>query len=390
MSEIQIQHEQRRSFDPLASVDLYQYDLMMYGRVLPETEARVHDEELTYIAEGLNRPLYTQFKLQEQGGELQMFDRGAWVSYVSILERGKQTAEQEALVDARKQFAHERTATDLYHGYQMHKLAPGESMAWVSPYPQDVEDRYGAAFVSSLGYQPTRKMGFLYYAEKLDSGEVVLHTQSVDNSDDAAFGAALDAGQEGIVAMREHYDAVMTQKQGEKHYAGRKETAFSPENAWELIHQHRDLLGYYFDELKQLANQTDLPRTELETAKKRLTYGVWAALKGRIDGTVTRLNKQRATPAIGYDPIALGFEVQTAYQDLSAKGEVLFGCGGAIRGEAALLDADSKDVFEAVFSDSGSDKYGSLKFKCQRGHTNMRPKNQLIPRCKTCGISVAC
>lgn len=38
----------------------------------------------------------------------------------------------------------------------------------------------------------------------------------------------------------------------------------------------------------------------------------------------------------------------------------------------------------------GSDEHGSLEFKCNRGHSNTRPKGQLIPKCQVCGDSVAC
>lgn len=41
-------------------------------------------------------------------------------------------------------------------------------------------------------------------------------------------------------------------------------------------------------------------------------------------------------------------------------------------------------------STSGEDQYGSLTFKCQKGHLNTRPKGKLIPNCKVCGVSVKC
>jgi len=41
-------------------------------------------------------------------------------------------------------------------------------------------------------------------------------------------------------------------------------------------------------------------------------------------------------------------------------------------------------------SEAGKDKYGSLTFKCQKGHSNTRPRDRLIGNCKTCGISVKC
>lgn len=343
------QTEQLRSFDPLASVDLYQFDLQMYGRILPETEQRVYDEELTYIAEGVNRPLYTQFTLRQQGGELQYFDRGKWTPYLATLERGKLTAEQEALMDERKRFAAERTADDLLHGYTMRGLAPGETAAWASPFPEAECQRYGEAFVSSLGYQPKRRMGFLYFAERLETGEVVLHTQSVDNSDPEAFEAALTMSRGGITAMRERYDEVLGRKRGGRYFAGRPEGADSQQNAWEVIRQHTDLLEYYFKEIRQLAGQTALPRAEREVAKKRLTYGVWAALKERIDKGSVGVRRV-ATGSFAHDhDQAIRHEVHSAYQELSKRGEKLFGCGGAIGGEEALLGAEAEDVSKAIF-----------------------------------------
>jgi hypothetical protein len=41
-------------------------------------------------------------------------------------------------------------------------------------------------------------------------------------------------------------------------------------------------------------------------------------------------------------------------------------------------------------SGGAEDKYGSLTFKCPKGHINTRPRNRLIERCKTCGTSVRC
>lgn len=38
----------------------------------------------------------------------------------------------------------------------------------------------------------------------------------------------------------------------------------------------------------------------------------------------------------------------------------------------------------------GEDQYGSLNFDCPNGHSNTRPKGQLLATCGTCGTSVAC
>jgi|AntRauTorckE6833_2_1112554.scaffolds.fasta_scaffold02645_4 hypothetical protein len=55
-----------------------------------------------------------------------------------------------------------------------------------------------------------------------------------------------------------------------------------------------------------------------------------------------------------------------------------------IFGENNFLSGNS------LLSKAGEDKYGSLEFTCRKGHTNTRPRNKLIERCKTCKESVRC
>ena len=346
----QIQTENFRSFDPLASVDLYSYDLLMHGHVLPETKARVYNEELSYIAEGINRPLFTEFVLEDRQGELVYFDRGEWVPYISSLVRAQEVASLEANLDSRRTFTAERAAEDLLIGYQLQALKPGEHMAWRSAFPKQEAKRYGDSFIGSLGYQPGRRMGFLYYAERLEDGRLKLQTQSVDNSDEEAFGAALSTADNGIVAMRETYDQVMSYKHGGDYYAGREASKqISKENAWQVIQKHQDLLKHYFSELENLARQRGVGRAELEKANKRLTYGIWATLRERMDKQTLGIQPEKAQDNHYNNPIRLQEEIDRAYRELARRGEVLFGCGGSITGEDALLGADGEQVFEAVF-----------------------------------------
>ena len=66
---------------------------------------------------------------------------------------------------------------------------------------------------------------------------------------------------------------------------------------------------------------------------------------------------------------------------------VISGCGGGSSSNKELNGEHSENSSE---SSAGSDRYGSLKFKCPDGHTNVRPRNKLIERCTTCGTSVKC
>ena len=385
-------HERYKSFDVLASVDLYDFDIRTYGYILPETRQRVYDEELSYIAEGINRPLDTDFVLHEVDGELAIFNDGKWQPYQASLLRGLKAAEQEAVADPRKGFLAEHAAKDYIIGQQFKELQPGEKIAWYSAFPEEAYQKYGQQFVDSLGFQSKRKLGFIYTAEKRVDGSVMLSTRSVDGNDEDGFVAAIEEASKheaSIEDARDAYDDAMQQKHGGTFFAGRRVGENGPEeNAWSVIEQQEDLLTFYFSRIEELAAKK-LPRDALEKDKKRLTYGVWAAIKERLDNSTNTIIPSGVHQARVYDELKLSAEVNQAFQTLSNRGEVMPGCGGAISGEAALMNESSESVFNSIFG-GGSDKYGSLKFKCPKGHTNTRPHGVLIPNCKKCGISVKC
>ncbi len=54
------------------------------------------------------------------------------------------------------------------------------------------------------------------------------------------------------------------------------------------------------------------------------------------------------------------------------------------------IDSTAFNQTDSTESKAGEDKYGSLTFKCPKGHTNRRPRNKLISHCTTCGVSVKC
>lgn len=352
-----VRPETFRSFDMLASVDKYRYDLMMFdGVIQAETRAQVLNEELSYIAEGINRPLFTEFNLQRRNGQLAYFYNGEWRPYLSTLERGERTAIQEAIADPRKQFAADRAEQDSRHGHQLEQLRPGQTMRWFSTFPGLEASRYGDKFVNEMGYQSHRRMGFLYRAECQADGSVLLQSHSVDSSDLEAFRAAMSA-EDSVQAMRHAYDQQLAQKYGELFYAGRPQhTRLPEENAWTVVQCHRDLVDYYNNQIEKLAAAYELPRGELERAKKRLTYGVWAAIRQRLDnGIIERQRPPDSGVGVPFlEQAYLAQEVEAGYHELSAKGEILFGCGGALSGEEALLAASSESVFEALFSGSTS------------------------------------
>lgn len=366
-----------KTFDILASVDLYRFDLQTAGYIRPETRQRVYNEELTFIAEGINRPLFTEFVLEEKNGQLVYFHKGRWRSYVGSLISNLELAEKEAFADSRRVFLANRAADDLKIAYRAEALEPGEKLVWYSDFPEQECRLYGEQFIGEeCGFQPKRKMGFIYEIEKTIMGQTVMRSQSVDGSDKSAFEAAMHAGSNGgsIEKMRQAYDEVLSAKHEASFYAGRRVAGNLPEeNAWAGVIRHRDLVeDYFLKEIENLAKK-NLPRPELEREKKRLTYGVWAALKSRLESIA--IISDRPGLAGNIYGISVQQEVTCAYNEVASRGEMLLGCGGSMKGEGeqALLSAHSSDVFESVFGKKiscpfcGAAQYGdpcASRIKC--------------------------
>ncbi len=349
--------ENCKSFDMLAVVKLFRFDLETHGRVLPETMNRGLDEELTYIAEGINRPVRTSFNLPQINGEICYFDRGQWRPYMSTLLTGQLIAEREAMHDSRRQFLAERAEQDSQIGYKIVNLKPGETYVWESKFPEKELLLYGEEFVADKGFQVHRKMGFIYRAEKNLDDSLTLESQSVDNCDDDAFEAVADTFRQETSAdmetLRAAYDRALGQKYEASFYAGRQILDEVPEqNAWEIIKFHGDLIGHFLKELESLASQITFSEIELERSKKRLTYGMWAALKNRIDAGSLAGFSQNDLDDNQYGEFYLRREIELAYLQAAGKGEELFGCGGVLKGEDAILSAKPEDVLESIFGSS--------------------------------------
>ncbi|MGH7204557.1 MAG: hypothetical protein ACREHC_09030, partial [Candidatus Levyibacteriota bacterium] len=66
------------------------------------------------------------------------------------------------------------------------------------------------------------------------------------------------------------------------------------------------------------------------------------------------------------------------------------GCAGG--GQITSFLGNSTAVVNSVTPRlaTSEDRYGSLEFECPKGHKNTSPRGELIPECKTCGVSVSC
>lgn len=74
---------------------------------------------------------------------------------------------------------------------------------------------------------------------------------------------------------------------------------------------------------------------------------------------------------------------------------VVTGCGGgssSTKNDEGVSDLTGELSNSSEISSAGSDKFGSLKFKCPNGHINTRERNKLIDKCqhKGCTAKVKC
>lgn len=394
----EIQGDSAKSFNLLASINMFRTDLREYGRVLPETRERVVDEELSLIAEGMNRAARTEFALKRIGDDLFYLKNGKWESYTAMLLTGRQVAISEAVSDPRKGFLADDAVRDLAYGLKMRSLQPGEHLAWASPYRQDIEDCYGAEFMKECGRFPHRKMAFLYFAFCEDNGNVRLQSQTIDLSDEHAINAALCTAASDTDATMDDmlyaHDGVLVKKHGDEFYAGRTDTEIN-ENVWEELLRQQDLIEYFLTKLESIA-ALPLYGQALEEKVKMHTYGVWAALKKRIDGETSPPMYTQA-PGVRV-PVAyfasLEQEVSSALTDFARQGKAMIGCGGKIellQGMDDIMKASPETVFESIFGKGIEDKYGSLTFQCPNRkclRENRREWGRLRDKCQHCQVAI--
>ena len=382
------EEEKAQSFNILASVYLYRHDLQTFGDIRQETRQRVYNEELTFIAEGINRPLRTEFVIPSQNNQLVYFDKGEWQPYRLMLAKGLQAAQHEATADSRLDFMVTRAERDLQIHYEFSRLQANRTLAWSSSFPDEANYQAGGReLLIEKGYQPDRRMGFLYHATKLADGSQLLHTQSVDNSDAEAFAAAERAGnrpEATIDDMRAAYDQTLASKHHYNFYAGRPYEEDIHQNAWDVLRQHGDLLDYLFERIEAIAAYEVGTQAEFETQKNQLTYKVWATIKDRLDQQAMFGSYRRPLNETMFMQ-----EIDTAYWQANVRHERLIGCGGSF-GADTLLNESPETAFNSIFGKSTAENYKFDKemycVVCQAP-----PKKKDEPKwCGPCGICKDC
>ena len=127
------------------------------------------------------------------------------------------------------------------------------------------------------------------------------------------------------------------------------------------------------DANKRLDELSGSEAVNLAVIDSRINPRIFGALAAPL------IEQARVAEMYGHTEIAMDLTQQAQKVETSgscpfsgSKNESLFGGEGASSSEVA------------------EDKFGSLTFKCKKGHENTRPRNKLIDKCTTCGDSVKC
>ena len=163
----------------------------------------------------------------------------------------------------------------------------------------------------------------------------------------------------------------------------------------EFLHLSNDLIRHSIDPEQNIFDPESL-RSELliirddidwiQILEKHLGKGeLFTQIRNDDDLLHRQGHLDRA--AIYYDMMQRGVpaeEIAARMRQDNFVGDQSPTCPPGMRTASELMTANSI-VYSGV-----EDQYGSLTFKCQKGHTNTRPYGQLAKHCQTCGEDVSC
>lgn len=364
-------------------------------------ERQYHDIT-TWAAEVLDGNMRTSFEYSFDGQELYAQDGS---SMKQIFKDAIADADAIAARNPNLSFEKGRRQTELEEYKDMVMMANGglpNTMVVVSDFPYALANETQDAG----GYNIRRQQTMLRVITASPDGRIKITSQSLDRSDREGLENIyrffnLQPRQGELLGQRIYYDAdpyrqetlidelvneydnMLRQKYGEEFYAGR--TSAERENTYEFVLNQPDLINAY------LANSSEDNQ-----------YALAAALERRWESGSEYYRISTAGNEVYSDESVMGSVISAqAEMDMSAElardsGKSYSGCGATLTGGGIGAPAEFAILGYGNLASNGNettalnDQYGSLVFNCQKGHSNTRPYGQLIPCCKTCGISVKC
>ncbi len=357
-----------------------------------DRERRLYDDTTTWLAEMLEGSMRTPFEYRFDGRELYGSD-GSPLGEIfddAIVEALRLPS--SLAFELRRRRIEKQEYQDMV---EMMRSDSYDAMVVVSDFPAELM----AATRDVGGYNVGRKTTMLRVLTKTNDGRMIMQSQSLDQSDRAALEAMYFAlgfipaegellGQRMLLKTGEApneflidqltgvYDRALAERYGGSWYAGRQ-TDHSI-NTYEFVCEQHDLLGLYTETAQKFGDNPGFLRDIAATIQKRYTAASSTALTAGLN--------ERMPCTISLTELMN--EIVKAGREADRAGRSFSGCGLTLGAENIPTQ---EQLGQAGYGNkSEEDKYGSLKFKCQRGHTNKRPRNKLLEKCKKCGISVRC
>lgn len=403
---------ERREFDVLASLYLLRADIDRYGEVRRETFERVYEQELTYLAEGIDAPLITRFEQHMVGGRLEAIDG---TPLRQMLKNGLETAVKGAKEDSRYAFHAQRAQNDLFELDAVEAMMRGEAnintIISFSPFPHEALEEHGKGLLVTRGYQPDRKLSFLRIYQNAGDGRLQTSTISLDNSNldgfrdiAAKYGVKIPDNETSdffgqyLIGLQEeralanleqelivHYDTFLNSITGLNYYQGR--ASADRINPWDFIESQKDLVGFYFQRLNSMSEHPPVSRVVLERQKIELTYSFWAAMKQRLD----RYRRgQLSVPVSNKDMLGdeqrLQLEIANAGQAAAERHERLVGCGGDMlieASETSLWNARPETALASIMT-SETERLEWKEGYCRINECPTRPRKTEVAQCNIC------
>ena len=374
---------------------------------------KAYDDATTQFAELVDGSMRTEFELTLIDDDLYGRDGR---SMGEVTEKALTDAKEAAKKNPALWFEVGRRSTEREEYLEMLAMAKGEgpnTMIVTSDFPHALKE----AKKDVGGYNVTRQQAMERAITRPKVGILRMHSQTLDGSDrkaleaiDEEFGFKthdgellgqrrrfdLSADEQAVIMDRivGVYDKRMSTQHGGEWYAGRRPADYR--NTYEFVCQQRDLLDACVDLM--LTNKLT----------KNMMYDMAATMQARFEKNKTTkiepIQNTDMSSIINAEFIswaartftnqgALYQEIQMAGQSARKAGKSFSACGSTLTSEGE--DSSVESQLEAAGYGSktnmlekygaGSDRYGSRKFKCSNGHSNIRPHNKLIDKCQHAG-----
>lgn len=352
-----------------------------------------YDDAATWAAEVLEGNMRTEFEFNFDGRELYGHDGRA---LTPIFDDATQEAEIKAQQDPSLAFEVRRTKIERGELDDILAMARGEgpnTMVIESDFPEELRD----SPVDVGGYNVKRQQAMLRVISRKPDGRITMVSQSLEGSNRQGLEAIRNSlgyeTQPGeLLGQRMHidlepeeqeffvdqltgvYDRDLSHQQGGEWRAGwRVPTNRARLNTYDFVLQQDDLIRSF---IKDSARNPDN------------LYGFAAAMQKRYEQAVKGGQFQPPAQAINFAANPM-IEMYQAALEAKAEGTVFSGCGVSVGRNGEL--STEQELRNLGYGDKADeDKFGSLTFKCQKGHSNRRPRGKLIDNCQKCGVSVRC